>query len=505
MFDIIALCIVFLLAYILWRDNFSASHKNTNAPGPIKFPFLGNIPQIALTGEILPYIAFEKLSHKHGPIMNLKLGTIDMVVLTSLDDMNELLSRDETSDRFGLEMIKERNGTEELRYGIVICNGLPWKTVRRFSIQNLRQFGFGKKKTMEGVMLEEAKELISRTKEKAQQNGGILTVDMFFSLSIINALWAMVTGTRFSHDNPRLLHALKLNSDLFKATTFVGDISMAFPIFRKILPWITNKAFLYRISQEIKLFAKDIHDEHKQRKDYAQNPESFVDIFLAKIDEEKKLAVEERIFTEDQFHFVISELFQAGSETVNGTLCYALLFMILNPLVQKKVREEINTVVGFDRDVSLTDRPRMLYTQAVLHEVLRFGVIVPLYPPRAFTKDVEYKGLFFKKGTPIFPNYYSCTVSKSLWGDPEVFRPERFVSSDGKTLINTQKQAPFGMGKRFCMGETLATPALFMYFTMLLKDLEFSLVPGEPKPRITPQPSISATPYPFKMVVNARL
>lgn len=71
MFEIIALCIVFLLSYILWRDNFSASHKNTNAPGPIKFPFLGNIPQIALTGEILPYIAFEKLSHKHGPIMNL--------------------------------------------------------------------------------------------------------------------------------------------------------------------------------------------------------------------------------------------------------------------------------------------------------------------------------------------------------------------------------------------------------------------------------------------------
>lgn len=32
------------------------------------------------------------------------------------------------------------------------------------------------------------------------------------------------------------------------------------------------------------------------------------------------------------------------------------------------------------------------------------------------------------------------------WGDPEVFRPERFLNSDGK-VINDKWLMPFGLGK----------------------------------------------------------
>lgn len=146
-------------------------------------------------------------------------------------------------------------------------------------------------------MLEEVRELIEKTARDASSSNGIVEVDLFFTLSVINALWSMVAGARFSHDNPELQHLMKLNAEFFKASSFVGDFSMAFPFLREYIPWITNRAYTTRLSDQVLDFAKKIHDTHKKRESYATNPESFVDIFLAKIDEEEKLPENERIFT----------------------------------------------------------------------------------------------------------------------------------------------------------------------------------------------------------------
>lgn len=50
------------------------------------------------------------------------------------------------------------------------------------------------------------------------------------------------------------------------------------------------------------------------------------------------------------------DLFAAGSETTATTLAWAVLFMILHPDAQKKVHDEIDSVIGRDRLPSLDDR-----------------------------------------------------------------------------------------------------------------------------------------------------
>ena len=49
-------------------------------------------------------------------------------------------------------------------------------------------------------------------------------------------------------------------------------------------------------------------------------------------------------------------------------------------------------------------------------------------------------------------NLYSMHMSKELWGDPENFRPERFLDAEGKFKKSEYLQ-PFGMGKlvKFCI------------------------------------------------------
>ncbi len=45
-----------------------------------------------------------------------------------------------------------------------------------------------------------------------------------------------------------------------------------------------------------------------------------------------------------------------------------------------------------------------------------------------------------------FINIYSVHMDKKYWGDPEIFRPERHLNSDGKLSVHPDHFLPFGAG-----------------------------------------------------------
>ena len=51
---------------------------------------------------------------------------------------------------------------------------------------------------------------------------------------------------------------------------------------------------------------------------------------------------------------MVMDFFLAGSETTGGTLSWATLFMILHPEIQRKVQEELDTVLE-GKEVVLED------------------------------------------------------------------------------------------------------------------------------------------------------
>jgi cytochrome P450 len=58
------------------------------------------------------------------------------------------------------------------------------------------------------------------------------------------------------------------------------------------------------------------------------------------------------------------DLFSAGAESVANSLDYSILYLILNPHIQKKVQEELDAVVGRSRRPSLEDRSRYKHRNA---------------------------------------------------------------------------------------------------------------------------------------------
>ena len=79
------------------------------------------------------------------------------------------------------------------------------------------------------------------------------------------------------------------------------------------------------------------------------------------------------------------------------------------------------------------------------------------------------------------------------WEDPETFKPERFMSD-----IQPYHHLPFITGPQMCIGHKFATFEMKIVLASLLRDFEFSLVPGFKFKRVQ---ALSVKPHP-DLVLN---
>jgi cytochrome P450 len=100
-------------------------------------------------------------------------------------------------------------------------------------------------------------------------------------------------------------------------------------------------------------------------------------------------------------------------------------------------------------------------------------------------------------------NLWSVLHDRKHWGDPEVFRPERFLDTDGR-FIKDEWMIQFGTGKRVCLGEILARNTLFLIFSTLMQEFTFRIPEGDPDPSTDTLPGITIIPAPFRVEVFER-
>ena len=114
--------------------------------------------------------------------------------------------------------------------------------------------------------------------------------------------------------------------------------------------------------------------------------------------------------------------------------------------------------------------------------------------------------------------------------DPEIFRPERyfldffrfdsltifhnlfrFINQEGK-FVNSEKVVPFGIGKRYCLGRSLAEKEYFLFFSRILQQFKLESVPGTKPPNYSIEggkgskgSSLIRAPPQFEIVLKSRI
>ena len=82
-------------------------------------------------------------------------------------------------------------------------------------------------------------------------------------------------------------------------------------------------------------------------------------------------------------------------------------------------------------------------------------------------------------GTQVFPNIWALHMNKEAWGDPEAFRPERFLDDNGQMGPHNSNWMPFSTGTRVCVGEALAKAELHMLLAAFVQRYEFRAPKGK--------------------------
>lgn len=151
------------------------------------------------------------------------------------------------------------------------------------------------------------------------------------------------------------------------------------------------------------------------------------------------------ILTDEQLKISVREFFGAGTETTSTTLRWTLLFLIHFPDWQKKLRDDIDAVIGQSQP-KMEHKEQLPLVEAFILEVQRHANIFPL-TPHAPKEDFTYKGYYLPKGTFVFFALDSVLTDPDIFPEPSKFKPERFLDDSGKcTGEQKEKLIPFSTG-----------------------------------------------------------
>ena len=131
--------------------------------------------------------------------------------------------------------------------------------------------------------------------------------------------------------------------------------------------------------------------------------------------------------------------------------------------------------------------------------------MAPLGVFHCATQDTQISKFNIPKGSWICVNQYHILNDPEVWEDPENFRPERFLSEDGKSVVKNEAMCIFSFGPRRCVGEQVARDTLFLFVSSVCQ--RFIL---KSDPKLQGVPSLEAStwlhaPNKFNIVAIDRL
>ncbi|KAH7929246.1 cytochrome P450 [Leucogyrophana mollusca] len=174
----------------------------------------------------------------------------------------------------------------------------------------------------------------------------------------------------------------------------------------------------------------------------------------------------------------MATLFIAGHDTTSGAIASLVYFLAVNQHMQHRVREEVLSTLGPTADPSLsTLSPQSLpYLNACIREVLRINPPASYITPRISSEGVTLGKYYVPAGTLLICNIFAVHHSDAVWGDPDIFRPERFLDDENKAGARAKVPLiPFSSGPRQCPAQNFAMYEMRALAAMLLREYDWVL------------------------------
>ncbi|XP_071537608.1 LOW QUALITY PROTEIN: cytochrome P450 2J3-like [Panulirus ornatus] len=416
----------------------------TQGGRPKNFP--PGLPILPLVGSLLSMPngptreSFRNLKKKYGNMASFGYFDKRLVLVSGVSTMREVFSKKEASGRAEFLLSATRNYMlsegRSINLGIKGSSGNKWQEQRRFLLHHLRDLGFGKT-SYEPMIMEEVTELMEYLE---QQNGQPITMKRVFNRSVVNVLWGMVMGKRYSYGHKKLQTLLK--NFLQLTDVYILSPIMFLPGITKLATYLPSlKENVTAIQNIIKFIKDEIHEFIASDDGITTN--CLTSLYLQEM---RKSGDKPTYFDMDQMTAVIMEMFVAGMETTSSTLTFGIYMMAKHPDAQKRVQQELDQVLGNDKQPSFSEKELLPYTLAVIHEIQRTFKLIGFSLPHSALEDCYLAGYFIPKGTVLLANLDDALSDTQLWKDSQHFHPDNFLDENGKYKKN-EAFLPFGIGK----------------------------------------------------------
>ncbi|PKA57446.1 Isoflavone 2'-hydroxylase [Apostasia shenzhenica] len=458
-------------------------------PIPPSLPILGHLHHLKKP----LHKSLARLSAAHGPILLLRFGIRPVLSVSSADLADECFTTNDLAFA-GRPLFPSSRLTSYDHTAIPLATyGPDWNDMRR--VATVEALSGSRLAFFSDVRAEEARAL-------ARSLFGEFSVEGFSKVELrprlfglaMNVMMRVIAGKRYYGDKAGEAEAQRFREAVKEALSLAGASNV-----RDFLPgaigWIAGRGVKRRLARlhryrdgffqglidEQRRKRREEEDEGAAEKEEERSHRTVADALLTMQEEQPEK------YTDRFIKALFLSLLSGGTDTVSGTVEWAMALLMNNPEKMEKARREIDDEVGsrHGRLVRESDLPNLPYLHCIIKETLRLYPIGPLLPHESL-QPCKLGGYDIPRGTMLLVNVYLIQRDPKIWPEPAKFLPERFKEDivensytdeqAAGTMILMKMMLPFGMGRRRCPGEALAMKEVGLVLGTLLQCFEWRRV-----------------------------
>ncbi|KAF9444744.1 cytochrome P450 [Macrolepiota fuliginosa MF-IS2] len=439
------------------------SPRHSLPPGPKPLPFIGNLHQVPRQE---PFKVYRQWARTYGPVMYFRIFKRDFIILDSLKAITDLFEKRSSrySTRPRLVMAGELVGKDDTAM-LFLKYGPKWRQTRQLVHNWLGQ------RNIEAYLPAQvlgSHRLLSNLLDKPEK----------FSEHLRTNLGSVILKLTYGIECRRQEDPWIAKSDeLHKITAIASQpgrwLVDSFPILRFIPSFLPGAGFLRWAKKSRKVafdLARSPYDHVKEKMASEDLASSFVhDRLSAKGGE---ITPQE----EDALIIAAGSLYAGGMDTLLSVLRSFFMVMARYPEIQKRLQQEIDSVIGPQRLPQFEDFDSLPYVGCLIKELVRFNATAPLVP-HSLDEDDVYEGYHIPKGTWVMANIWAVYNDPSIYHDPSTFNPDRFNPALGENVEMDPFPITFcvGLGRRFCPAAQFSLSILFINITNIIS--VFNILP----------------------------
>ncbi|OJI96603.1 hypothetical protein ASPVEDRAFT_78369 [Aspergillus versicolor CBS 583.65] len=438
-------------------------------PGPKPLPLIGNLNLIPPSKA---FTLFHQWTKQYGPILGLKFGPANVVVLNNWRDVQELLEKrshiySSRPNNYIANTLICKNNTHIL----FAPYGDTWKSLRKAS-----QALFTPRSLARILPIQEAEATQTIFDILRSPHDYYEHIQRYTTAVILASVFGQ-RGEEFNSPNVQALYDVQ---NRFTALLEPGAAPPvdAIPFLRylpeSLAPWKRKAREIRRDQRELYF---RLYNTTKQRMISGIRTGCFMEKL---IEDQGKNGL-----SDEHTAYLGGILMEAGSDTTSSTLLSFLLAVLENPDALKRAQEDVDRVVGLERSPTMQDLEDLSYIEACMHETLRWRPVAAGGIPHLLTQTDTYKNYIFPAGTIFFANTWAIHHDETEYSSPAVFNPDRWLGNKYGTThildldIHRRTSYGWGAGRRVCSGQNMAEASLKINIAKLVWAFDFERDGGQ--------------------------